>query len=75
MSTNNADEPTGVNEWVSQAEAARLRSVSRQAISKLVRNGRLRTLGIGGRLLVHRGDLLAFQPSPPGRRKRGADGA
>jgi len=49
-------------DWVSQAAAARLRGVTRQAISRLVRRGRLRTLMIGGRLLVHRVDLLAFTP-------------
>jgi hypothetical protein len=54
-------------EWVSQAEAARLRSVSRQAIAKLVANARLRTLEIGGRTLVNRLDVLAFEPNPPGR--------
>ena len=55
------------DEWVSQAEAARLRSVSRQAIAKLVANARLRTLVIGGRTLVNRLDVLAFEPNPPGR--------
>ena len=55
------------DEWVSQAEAARLRSVSRQAIAKLVANARLRTLEIGGRTLVNRLDVLAFEPNPPGR--------
>lgn len=54
-------------EWVSQAEAARLRNVSRQAIAKLVVNARLRTLEIGGRTLVNRLDVLAFEPNPPGR--------
>ena len=55
------------DDWVSQAEAARLRSVSRQAIAKLVANARLRTLVIGGRTLVNRLDVLAFEPNPPGR--------
>lgn len=56
-------------EWVSQAEAARLRNVSRQAIAKLVSNGRLRTLEVGGRSFVSRLDVLAFEPNPPGRPK------
>ncbi|MGH8551402.1 MAG: helix-turn-helix domain-containing protein [Methylococcales bacterium] len=47
-----------MKEWVSQADAARLRGVSRQAISKLVQKGRLRTLTIGGRVLVHRDDFI-----------------
>ena len=56
-------------EWISQAEAARLRSVSRQAIAKLVGNGRLRTLEVGGRSFVSRADVLAFEPNPAGRPK------
>ena len=48
-----------MNDWISQADAARLRGVSRQAISKLVQKGRLRTLTIGGHVLVHRDDAPA----------------
>jgi len=43
---------------MSQADAARLRGVSRQAISKLVQKGKLRTLTIGGHVLVHRDDVV-----------------
>ncbi|MEM9702689.1 MAG: hypothetical protein AAF907_09635 [Planctomycetota bacterium] len=43
--------------WVSQAEAARLRGVSRQAISKLVEKDRFRTHTIGDRTFVHREDV------------------
>lgn len=46
-----------MKDWISQADAARLRGVSRQAISKLVQKGRLRTLTIGGHVLVHRDDV------------------
>lgn len=56
-------------EWISQAEASRLRGVSRQAIAKHVSNGRLRTLEVGGRALVSRADVLAFEPNPAGRPK------
>jgi excisionase family DNA binding protein len=52
--------------WISQAEAARLRSVSRQAIAALVKKGRFRTLKIGGKVLVHRQDVEAFEPQQPG---------
>ncbi|MFN8867673.1 MAG: helix-turn-helix domain-containing protein [Pseudomonadota bacterium] len=55
------------SEWVNQAEAARLRGVSRQAIAKLAANGRLKTLAVGGRTFVSRADVLAFVPNPPGR--------
>ena len=55
--------------WISQAEASRLRGVSRQAIAKLVSNGRLKTLEIGGRTFVSRANVLAFEPNPAGRPK------
>ena len=56
-------------EWISQAEASRLRGVSRQAIAKLVANERLRTMEVGGRVLVSQADVLAFEPNPAGRPK------
>lgn len=68
MSTNKsvAIDPS---DWITQAEAARLRHVTRQAIARLVGNGRLRTLDIGGRSFVNRADVLAFEPHRPGRPK------
>lgn len=55
------------DEWISQAEAARLRGVSRQAIALLVKKGRLPVLKIGGRLLVRRKEVEEFTPEPAGR--------
>jgi excisionase family DNA binding protein len=55
------------DEWISQAEAARLRGVSRQAIALLVKKGRLRVLKIGGRLLVRRKEVEEFTPEQAGR--------
>jgi len=55
------------SDWISQAEAARLRGVSRQAIALLVKKKRLMVLKIGGRLLVSRKDVEAFKPEPAGR--------
>ena len=68
MSTN---KPVAIDpsEWITQAEAARLSNVSRQAIARLVGNGRLRTLDIGGRAFVNRSDVLAFEPQRAGRPK------
>lgn len=63
MSTHLQD-PT---EWISQAEAARVRGVSRQAITVLVRKGRLTTLKIGGRALVRRKEVEDYTPEPGGR--------
>jgi excisionase family DNA binding protein len=58
-------------EWISQAEAARLRGVTRQAIAKLVSGGRLQTVVVGGRTFVSRADVMAFEPLPAGRPKGG----
>lgn len=69
MSTNNPKDAINPSEWISQAEAARLRKVSRQAISKLIRNRRLRYMQIGGHILVNRFDVENFQPLEPGRPK------
>jgi len=55
------------NDWVSQAEAARIRGVSRQAIARLVKKGRLQVLSIGGRILVLRSEIAAFKPGQAGR--------
>lgn len=66
MSTN-LDHPIDISDWMSQAEAARSRQVSKQAISKLVRNGRIRSIKIGGHILVNRADVEAFEPKPAGR--------
>jgi excisionase family DNA binding protein len=55
------------NEWISQAEAARIRGVSRQAIAVLVKKERLTTLEIGGRTLVKRKEVEEFIPEPGGR--------
>jgi predicted DNA-binding protein (UPF0251 family) len=53
-------------EWISQAEAARMRGLSRQAISQLVKRGRVTKLVIAGKTLVRRSDVEKFQPDKPG---------
>lgn len=58
------------DEWISQAEAARLRGVSRQAIADLIKRNRLETLEIAGRLLVRRTDVEKFVPHGAGRRPK-----
>ena len=63
MSTHFRD----AEEWISQAEAARIRKVSRQAIATLVKKRRLNVLDIGGRLLVRRKEVEEFIPEPAGR--------
>ncbi|NJM09117.1 helix-turn-helix domain-containing protein [Candidatus Gracilibacteria bacterium] len=70
MSTNYLEEPIEPSEWLSQAEAARVRGVSRQAIAKLVKKGRVRTLGIGGHVLVNRADIENFTQLAAGRPRK-----
>lgn len=57
------------SDWISLSEAARLRRVSRQAISKLVKKGRLKSIVIGGHVLVNRTDVESFEPQVAGRPK------
>jgi len=69
MSTDKSGSPQekiDVSEWISQAAAAKLRSVSRQAIARLVVKGRFKTLSIGGKTLLNREEVERFQPKPPG---------
>jgi len=52
------------NALVSQAEAARIRGVSKQAIANLIARKRLETVVIAGRTLLYRSDVEAFVPLP-----------
>jgi len=72
LSTNFLPELISPSEWISQAEAAQLRGVSRQAISKLVRKGRLKSIVVGGHTLVSKSDVVSFQPRTAGRPKADA---
>jgi excisionase family DNA binding protein len=64
----------GIDDWISQVEAARIRGVSKQAIAKLIARKRLSAREIGGRMLVRRSEVEAFVPMPIGRpRKKGAN--
>lgn len=68
MSTN--FRPIKSEEWISQAEAARLRGVSRQAITKLIQRGRLKTLNIGGHKLVNKQEVIEFKKITGGRPRK-----
>jgi hypothetical protein len=50
--------------YISQAEAARFRGVSKQAIADLIRRRRLTTVKIAGRTLVLRSEIETFVPEP-----------
>lgn len=64
---NKTIDPT---EWISQAEAARLRGCTRQAISKLIRKQKLTVLEVGGHVLVNRKNVLEFKEGNSGRPKQ-----
>jgi excisionase family DNA binding protein len=52
--------------WISQAEAARLRGISPQAISELVKRGRLTAYIFGGKKFLKRSEVEAFESRAPG---------
>lgn len=55
------------DDWITAAEAARLRGISRQAIGSLLIRSRLRILKFGGKTFVNRKDVEAYVPDPGGR--------
>ncbi len=52
---------------ITQAEAARLRGVSREAISDLVARGRLQSVEVAGTRLVRRSEVENFVEKRAGR--------
>jgi excisionase family DNA binding protein len=58
-----------LDEWMTQAQAAKLRGVSLQAINHLVRRGRFRVMRIAGRVLINRDDVINYQRDVGGRPK------
>jgi len=57
-------------EWVSQSEAARIRKVTPQAIGRLIKKGRFRTLEIAGKVLLDRREVENYKPRPTGRPRK-----
>lgn len=54
-----------LRDLISQAEAARIRGVTRAAIRDLIRRKRLRSVDVGGRELVYRSEVEAFKKEKP----------
>ena len=50
--------------YLSQAEAARLRGVSKQAIAALIQRGRLTPVEVAGRIVVLRSEIEGFVARP-----------
>jgi excisionase family DNA binding protein len=60
-----------MKDLISQTEAAQLRGVTRSAIHRLVKRGKLRSVEVGGHVLVLRSEVLSFEPERAGRPKKG----
>lgn len=56
-----------LKDLISQAEAARLRNVSRASINELVKKGRFKTVEIAGQKFLLRSQVANYQPSVGGR--------
>jgi hypothetical protein len=79
-STKQYQQSVKPGDWISQAEAARIRGVSQQAIVNLIRRGRLTTVNMAGRTVVLRSEVENFiaqlkggRPSKQVVSKRSAD--
>jgi excisionase family DNA binding protein len=57
----------GLEDLITQAEAARLRGVSREAIYGLVARKKLSTVEIGGQKFVRRSEVENYTPEIGGR--------
>ena len=55
------------NDFITQAEAARLRGVSRAAISDLIKRGKLKVRKKFGLPLLSRREVLNYKPAVGGR--------
>ena len=56
-----------LNDLISQAEAARIRNVSRASINELVKKGKFKTVEIGGQRFLLRSQVESYEPSAGGR--------
>lgn len=55
-----------MDDWITQLEAAGLRGVAVQVVNNWARRGRIRTKEKYGKVLVSRGDVLAYEAQKPG---------
>jgi excisionase family DNA binding protein len=64
------DDAAKLQDWISQAEAARIRGVSQERIRQLVQEGRLQSIEVAGRKLVRRSEVETFVAKPEGRPRK-----
>ena len=62
-----------MEDLITPAEAARLRGVTRSAITDLVKRGRLQSVEVGGRPFLSRAEVERFTPEITGRPPKSAD--
>lgn len=55
-----------MEDLITPTQAAQIRSVSRAAISSLIKRGRLRTFELAGRVFLYRSEVESFEPVRPG---------
>jgi excisionase family DNA binding protein len=60
------DAEAGTSDLITPTEAARIRGVTRSAITALVKRGRLQVVEIGGRPFLRRGEVESFEAEKPG---------
>lgn len=70
MKKKTEKETNDMSDLISQAEAARLRGVTRAAIQDLVRRERIRSVNVGGRSLVYRTEIINYEQGEPGRPRK-----
>ena len=56
-----------ITDLIPISEAARVRSVTHTAIRDLIQRGKLSAYEVGGRRLLSRKEVTAFEPQPVGR--------
>jgi hypothetical protein len=54
-------------QWVTQTQAAELRGLSLKAVNALVLRGRVRSKEVYGKKLVHRDDIMSYEPKTRNR--------
>jgi excisionase family DNA binding protein len=61
-----------LNELITPTQAAKLRGVTRAAITSLIKRQRLHAIEIGGRPFLRRSDVENFAPEKPGPKAQAA---
>jgi hypothetical protein len=61
-----------LNELITPTQAARIRGVTRAAITSLIKRQRLQAIEIGGRPFLRRSEVENFAPEKPGPKAQAA---